>query len=95
MLPSCIVLEPAKTPYNREGLSFVSPRTTRSDLIAMYGQPDSTSYQQGKEVDLFESESDGPKPGEKAGFVAAALVFDVLTMGVAEGSPRQGNYARH
>jgi len=55
----------------------------RAAVVAKYGEPDSQRQLDGKEVDVYES-GDGPKPGERAGSVAAAIAFDVLTFGILE-----------
>lgn len=82
-LPGCLLMSAATDPYSNN-LYEVQPGTDRSSVIAVHGQPKSSSYKEGREVDVYECDPTGPKIGERGELVAGILVFDVATMGLAE-----------
>jgi hypothetical protein len=83
VLSGCLVMAAVTDPYNKD-LTQVARGTERNDVIAAYGQPKSTSFSDGKEVDTYECDPIGPKPGERAGLVTGMLFLDALTLGVTE-----------
>jgi hypothetical protein len=65
------------------GMVSPDPGTERVSVIRQYGEPDSIKREGNEEVDRYES-GDGPKPGERASWVAQAAFLDAFTLGVFE-----------
>jgi hypothetical protein len=83
LLPGCLLMSAATDPYSNN-LFEVQPGTERSTVIAVHGEPESASYKEGKEVDVYECDPTGPKLGERGEIVAGILVLDAATMGLME-----------
>lgn len=82
MLCGCFTLLATMAPYNRD-LSSLQRGSDHADVIAAYGEPDSTAYRDGREVDSYLTNPHGPKgAGEKAVLVAASMLLDAACLNI-------------
>src|SRR5258707_8135767 len=83
LLSGCVPMMMANTPYDR-GSVVANQGQARATIIAKYGEPDHVSRVNDQEIDSYYSEADGPKPGERASFVAGGFLMDALYFGIPE-----------
>jgi hypothetical protein len=84
-LSGCFTLAAATSPYQRH-LDYIQVGENRDKILQEVGQPDSSTLEEGKRVDIFESDPQGPEPGKRMTEVgkglAADLIVSVCTVGI-------------
>jgi hypothetical protein len=81
--PGCMLLWVAATPEKKD-LSQLHSGSYRSDVVTKLGQPDSISYSDGKEIDVYTVDPEGEEPGMKRTTVRVFAAADVLLLGTPE-----------
>ena len=76
----CLFAAAASQSPNR-GSVYPDRGENRTAVIEAFGQPDSVEHVNGKEVDVYKSDPNGFKPGER-GQLVLILLLDVCTFGI-------------
>ncbi len=84
-LSGCFTLAAATSPYQRH-LDYIQVGENRDKILQEVGQPDSSTLEEGKRADIFESDPKGPEPGKRMTEVGkglgADLIVSVCTAGI-------------
>jgi hypothetical protein len=79
----CMLLLVAATPEKKD-VSTLHSGSYRTDVVAKLGEPDSISYSEGKEIDVYTVDPEGDEPSTKRTNVKGFATWDALFLGTPE-----------
>jgi hypothetical protein len=72
-------------PVDKKDVSWIHPGSKRTDIVSWLGEPDSISYNNDEETDVYKTSINGfHSPTEKGFTIASIVICDAVTLGFLE-----------